>query len=142
KQDEILRLLAEQSRSIRNIVQNAVISGNFYHDVQMLIGEASAFNTTLAYSSSHIKSDRLTSSSLTVDALCTTIGTYYGLSAVPAYLSAIALQNAIYYILPTPPLVFVAANIPHRTLLDNMLNGTGSTSITSIIKSDLGDADA
>jgi hypothetical protein len=55
----------------------------------------------------------------------------FGLAGVPAYLSAIALQNSVHFTIKSSPERFISINEEHHQNLYAMLNGDGRSSLSS-----------
>jgi hypothetical protein len=118
RQDFILQQLAQQ----RIVMREEIKRGFLDNDVRELLAMTQHFKIALV-SDESTRKDALHSIAGRMDELATKIASY-GLAAVPAYITAITLENSVHYVLGSSPSVFLTINEDHKQNLHRMLSGS------------------
>ena len=127
RQDTILAELADQRIFMRAELKRAFLD----NDVREMIAISQRFKVALV-SDEPARTDALRSVAGRMDELSIKLSTY-GLAAVPAYVTAMALENGIHYALGSSSRVFLTVNEVHKLNLNSMLNGRGPESLSQAV---------
>jgi hypothetical protein len=128
RQDELLSALA----SLRIVMREEVRRAFLDNDIREMKAMAQSFELSLEDTDA---SRRATLGAMVNDINRATFkmgGS--GLAAVPAYLSAIALQNGVHHVLGSQTAVVARFNDMHANVLRSLLNGTGDESLVHLIE--------
>lgn len=128
QQDRILQQLA----SLRIMMDEAVKQGFLDNDVRELHAVSQHFRVALV-SDHGTRDTELHGIVGRMGELASKIADF-GLPAVPAYLTAITLENGANYVLGSSPEIFTKINEFHHQNLDKLLNGEGPTTLSHFAK--------
>ena len=128
QQGRILQQLAD----LRIIMSQEIRQGFLDNDVRELHAAAQNFKIALV-SDDRTRDEKLRNIVERMDGLATKISDF-GLPAVPAYLTAITLQNGAHYVLGSLPSVFITINQFHHQTLSRLLHEDGPGTLSHFVK--------
>lgn len=129
KQDKILAALADQRIVMREELRKAFLD----NDCRELQAVAHHFKIALANGPEKANETELNALRGRADELSTRLS-LYGVAGVPAYVNAIALQNALHMAVHSSPETFAVINEKHAQNMEAMLKGDGVDTVFGLAK--------